>query len=80
MVRDPAKERTGEAIQDVVDDQRDAKRRRGEEREVDGDVSDLVVLAIGATCAVAMRPPAATQMNMMYMIQKMGVRSTWPGE
>ena len=39
----------------------------------------LKSLAMGASCAVAMRPPAAIMMNMMYMTQKTGVLSISSG-
>jgi hypothetical protein len=34
---------------------------------------------MGASCAVAMRPPAATITNIAYITQKMGERSTSDG-
>ncbi len=39
----------------------------------------LKSLAIGASCAVAMRPPAATSTNMTYMTQKTGLLNTSTG-
>ena len=40
-----------------------------------GIASILKSLAIGASCAVAIKPPAATSTNIAYMIQKIGDRS-----
>src|SRR6516165_4666144 len=36
-------------------------------------------LAIGASCAADIKPPAATRKNMRYMIQKIGDRTAWDG-
>jgi hypothetical protein len=41
--------------------------------------STLKSLAIGASWAMAMRPPAPTMTNITYMTQKTGVLSTSPG-
>ena len=39
----------------------------------------LKSLAMGASCAVAIRPPAAIMMNMTYITQKTGVLSISSG-
>ena len=46
---------------------------------VTGTPATLKSLAIGASCAVAIRPPAPTSTNIRYITQKIGVFSISPG-
>ncbi len=51
-----------------------AKVRAGSVRPISetGTVSILKSLAMGASCAVAIKPPAPTSTNITYMTQKIG--------
>ena len=44
-----------------------------------GSLAILKSFAIGAICAAAIRPPAATITNTRYITQKIGLRSTCGG-
>ncbi len=48
-------------------------------RSETGTSAILKSLAIGPSCAVAIRPPAAIMTNIAYMTQKIGVRTISDG-
>ena len=64
VIRDPAEERTCEPVQHAVDRQREGQRGQRHAEDAHRHVGHLESLAIGASCAVAIKPPAATITNI----------------
>src|SRR5262249_21309280 len=65
--RCPTEERTRQAVQDAVHGQRKRQCRERQPENRDRGVGDAESLAMTASCAVAIRPPAAIKTNITYI-------------